>query len=146
MVLCGGLSELVRASFDTLVDAGYQPELAYFECMHELMLIVDLYYRGGLNLMRHTISNTAEYGDYTRGSRIITQETRREMKKILQEIQSGQFAKEWLAEYASGQSNFQAMRMAQRKHPIEDVGKKLRKMMIGSIVVKLIKRPLGKLC
>lgn len=129
VVLCGGLSELVRAAFDTLVEAGYQPELAYFECMHELMLIVDLYYRGGLNLMRHTISNTAEYGDYTRGSRIITAETRREMKKILSEIQSGQFAKEWLAEYASGLHSFQAQRESQKLHPIEKIGKSLRRMM-----------------
>lgn len=129
VILCGGLSELVRASFDTLVEAGYQPELAFFECMHELMLIVDLYYRGGLNYMRHMISNTAEYGDYTRGPRIINQATREEMKRILKEIQSGEFAREWLAEYAAGSPRFEAYRQAQRQHPIEDVGKRLRGMM-----------------
>ena len=105
-VLCGGVSELVKAAFETLVDAGYEPELAYFECMHELKLIVDLFYQGGLNYMRYSISNTAEFGDYTRGPRIVTDETREEMKKILKEIQSGQFAREWILENRSGQPVF----------------------------------------
>lgn len=128
-VLCGGVSELVKAAFETLVDAGYEPELAYFECMHELKLIVDLFYQGGLNYMRYSISNTAEFGDYTRGPRIVTDETREEMKKILKEIQSGQFAREWILENRSGQPVFKALRRKDREHPVEQVGQQLRSMM-----------------
>jgi ketol-acid reductoisomerase len=129
VVLCGGLSELVKAGFETLVEAGYQPEMAYFECLHELKLIVDLLYQGGLSYMRYSISNTAEFGDYTRGPRIITDATRAEMKKILAEIREGKFAKEWIDEHRSGAKNFTAMRAADREHPVEQVGRKLRKMM-----------------
>ena len=129
VVLCGGVSELVRAAFDTLVDAGYQPEMAYFECMHELKLIVDLFYQGGLNYMRYSVSNTAEFGDYTRGPRIITDETRAEMKKILKEIQTGQFAREWILENRAGAPAFKASRRLQRQHLIEQVGKRLRGLM-----------------
>jgi ketol-acid reductoisomerase len=126
-VLCGGVSALVRAAYDTLVDAGYQPEMAYFECLHELKLIVDLFYQGGLNYMRYSVSNTAEYGDYTRGERIITDQTRAEMKKILAEIQNGQFAREWILENKAGAPAFKAIR--QREHPIEEVGRRLRSLM-----------------
>ena len=129
VVLCGGVSELVRAGFDTLVEAGYQPEMAYFECMHELKLIVDLFYQGGLNYMRYSVSNTAEYGDYTRGPRIITAETRAEMKKILNEIQTGQFARDWILENKAGAPAFKATRRLQREHLIEKVGAKLRSLM-----------------
>ncbi len=129
VVLCGGVSALVKAAFDTLVEAGYQPEMAYFECMHELKLIVDLFYQGGLNYMRYSVSNTAEYGDYTRGPRIVTDQTRAEMKKILTEIQSGQFARDWLLENRAGQASFHATRRRERSHPIELVGKQLRRMM-----------------
>lgn len=129
VVLCGGVSALVKAAFDTLVEAGYQPEMAYFECMHELKLIVDLFYQGGLNYMRYSISNTAEYGDYTRGPRIVTDETRREMKKILEEIQSGQFAREWILENRANAPSFKATRRRERAHPIEEVGRRLRKLM-----------------
>jgi len=128
-VLCGGLTELLRAGFETLVNAGYQPEIAYFECLHEMKLIVDLVYQGGISYMRFAISNTAEYGDLTRGKRIITEQTRAEMKKILAEIQSGQFAKEWILENQAGRPMFQALAREQRNHLIENVGKKLRKMM-----------------
>ena len=128
-VLCGGASALVKAAFETLVEAGYQPELAYFECMHELKLIVDLFYQGGLNYMRYSVSNTAEYGDYTRGPRIVTDETRAEMKRILHEIQSGQFAREWILENKAGAPGFKAIRRRERQHPIEEVGKRLRKLM-----------------
>jgi len=128
-VLCGGVSALVKAAFETLVEAGYQPEMAYFECMHELKLIVDLFYQGGLNYMRYSVSNTAEYGDYTRGPRIVTEETKREMKKILTEIQTGQFAKEWILENKANQPTFQAMRRRDRDHLLEKVGKDLRGMM-----------------
>jgi ketol-acid reductoisomerase len=128
-VLCGGLTELVKAGYETLVQAGYQPEIAYFECMHELKLIVDLLYVGGFSYMRYSISNTAEYGDLTRGSRIITKETRAEMKRILEEIQSGQFAKEWILENQAGRPVFQALEKQGWSHPIEKVGKQLRKMM-----------------
>src|ERR1700746_2632483 len=107
-VLCGGVSALVKAGFETLVEAGYQPEMAYFECMHELKLIVDLFYQGGLNYMRYSVSNTAEYGDYTRGPRIITAETKKEMKKILTEIQTGQFAREWMLENKANAPEFKA--------------------------------------
>ncbi len=128
-VLCGGLTELVRAGFDTLTEAGYDPELAYFECLHELKLIVDLMYEKGISGMRYSISNTAEYGDVTRGSRIITDDTRAEMRKILGEIQSGQFAKEWLTENQVGRPVFNAVVRRQADHPVEDVGKRLRGMM-----------------
>jgi len=128
-VLCGGVSELIRAGFETLVEAGYAPEIAYFECLHELKLIVDLIYEGGLSYMRYSVSDTAEYGDYTRGPRIITAETRKEMKKILSEIQSGEFAKQWMAENKAGRQKFLAMRKAQEDQPIENVGRELRKMM-----------------
>jgi ketol-acid reductoisomerase len=129
VVLCGGVTELVRAGFDTLVEAGYQPEIAYFECLHELKLIVDLMYEGGISWMRYSISDTAEYGDLTRGKRIITGETRAEMKRILQEIQDGTFAREWILENMSGRPVFNAMAKKEANHPIEVVGKKLREMM-----------------
>ena len=129
VVLCGGVSALVKAAYETLVEAGYQPEMAYFECMHELKLIVDLFYQGGLNYMRYSVSNTAEFGDYTRGPRIVTEQTKAEMKKILTEIQNGEFAREWLLENRANQPTFQAMRKRDRKHPIEVVGKQLRRMM-----------------
>jgi ketol-acid reductoisomerase len=128
-VLCGGASALVLAGFDTLVEAGYAPEMAYFECLHELKLIVDLMYRGGMKFMRYSVSDTAEYGDYTRGPRVITEQTRAEMRKILAEIQSGAFAREWLAEHRSGGANFKRMRAAGADHLIEQVGPKLREMM-----------------
>ncbi len=127
-VLCGGLSALIKAGFDTLVEAGYEPELAYFECLHEVKLIVDLVVEGGLAKMRDSISNTAEYGDYTRGPRIVTDETRAEMRKVLKEIQSGQFAREFVLENQSGKAGFTAMRRQEAEHPIEEVGKDLRAM------------------
>ena len=128
-VLCGGAAELIRAGFQTLVEAGYAPEIAYFECLHELKLIVDLIQEGGLSYMRYSVSDTAEYGDYTRGPRIVTAETRAEMKKILAEIQSGEFARQWIAENKSGRHNFLAMREAAQNDQIETVGKGLREMM-----------------
>ncbi|HEY7681133.1 MAG TPA: ketol-acid reductoisomerase [Gemmatimonadales bacterium] len=128
-VLCGGVSALIKAGFETLVDAGYRPEMAYFECLHELKLIVDLINRGGLKFMRYSISDTAEYGDYTRGPRIITEATRAEMRKILGEVQSGQFAREWLAEHRSGGARFARFREEEANHPIERVGAELRAMM-----------------
>ncbi|MBO8127050.1 MAG: ketol-acid reductoisomerase [Firmicutes bacterium] len=128
-VLCGGVTELVRAGFDTLVEAGYQPEIAYFECLHELKLIVDLMYEGGISWMRYSVSDTAEYGDLISGTRIITDQTRAEMKKMLAEIQSGEFAKKWILENAAGRPVFNALRKRQANHPIEKVGKKLRAMM-----------------
>jgi ketol-acid reductoisomerase len=128
-VLCGGVSELIRAGFETLIDAGYAPEIAYFECLHEVKLIVDLIYEGGLGYMRYSVSDTAEYGDYTRGPRIVNAQTRAEMKKILSEIQSGEFARAWLAENRSGRKNFLAMREAAKDQPIERVGAELRSMM-----------------
>jgi ketol-acid reductoisomerase len=128
-VLCGGVSALVKAGYETLVEAGYQPEMAYFECMHELKLIVDLFYQGGLNYMRYSVSNTAEYGDYTRGPRIVTEETKKEMKKILEEIQSGQFAREWILENKANAPAFKAVRRRERQHPIEEIGRKLRRLM-----------------
>jgi ketol-acid reductoisomerase len=127
-VLCGGLSALIKAGFETLVEAGYQPELAYFECLHEVKLIVDLVVEGGLAQMRDSISNTAEYGDYTRGPRIVTDDTKAEMKKILTEIQTGQFAREFVLENVSGKAGFTAMRRREAEHPIEAVGKDLRAM------------------
>ncbi len=129
VVLCGGVSYLVKAAFETLVQAGYKPEIAYFECMHELKLIVDLMYRGGLNYMRYSVSDTAEYGDYVSGPRIVNDQTRQEMKKILGEIQDGTFAKGWIAENAAGRPNFERTRRAEREHQIERVGAELRKMM-----------------
>jgi ketol-acid reductoisomerase len=128
-VLCGGTAELIRAGFQTLVEAGYAPEIAYFECLHELKLIVDLIYEGGLNYMRFSVSDTAEYGDYTRGPRIINDETRAEMKRILAEIQSGEFARNWIAENKAGRHNFLHMRDAQHGQLIETVGAELRSMM-----------------
>ena len=128
-VLCGGATALIKAAFETLVEAGYQPEVAYFECMHELKLIVDLLYQGGLSWMRYSISNTAEYGDLTRGPRIITEETRREMRRILQEVQTGAFAREWILENQARRPVFQALAAKDRQHLIEQVGRKLRKMM-----------------
>jgi ketol-acid reductoisomerase len=128
-VLCGGASALVKAGFEILVEAGYQPEMAYFECLHELKLIVDLFYQGGLSYMRYSISNTAEYGDYTRGPRIVTEETKAEMRKILEEIRSGQFARDWILENKAGAPSFKATRRRERNHPVEQVGKQLRRMM-----------------
>ncbi|MGA7936549.1 MAG: ketol-acid reductoisomerase [Kovacikia sp.] len=128
VVLCGGLSALIKAGFETLVEAGYQPELAYFECLHEVKLIVDLIVEGGLAKMRDSISNTAEYGDFTRGPRIVTDQTRVEMRKILNEIQSGQFAREFVLENQAGKPGFTAMRRREAEHPIEEVGKDLRAM------------------
>jgi ketol-acid reductoisomerase len=129
VVLCGGLTELVRAGYETLVEAGYNPEMAYFECLHELKLIVDLMYEKGISGMRYSISNTAEYGDISRGPRIITDETRAEMKKILKEIQTGAFASEWLSENKVGKPRFNAIGKRQANHEIEEVGKRLRGMM-----------------
>jgi ketol-acid reductoisomerase len=129
VVLCGGVSELIRAGFDTLVEAGYQPEIAYFECCHELKLIVDLIYEGGISNMRDSISDTAEYGDITRGRRIVTDETRFEMEQILGEIQSGEFAKEWILENMAGRPVYNALKRKDSEHLIEVVGKKLRSMM-----------------
>ena len=128
-VLCGGLTSLIKAGFETLVEAGYQPEIAYFECMHEVKLIVDLMYQGGLSYMRYSISNTAEYGDLTRGPRIITEQTRAEMKKILSEITSGAFAKEWVDEYKGGLKRFNELYEKDYNSQLEQVGRKLRKMM-----------------
>ena len=128
-VLCGGVSELIRAGFETLVEAGYAPEIAYFECLHEVKLIVDLIYEGGLSYMRYSVSDTAEYGDYTRGPRIVNAQTRAEMKKILSEIQSGEFARKWIDENKTGRKNFLALREAAQNQPIEKVGAELRKMM-----------------
>jgi ketol-acid reductoisomerase len=128
-VLCGGVSALVKAGFETLVEAGYQPEIAYFECMHELKLIVDLMYRGGLNYMRYSVSDTAEHGDYTGGPRIITDQTRQVMRQILKEIQDGSYARNWIAENESGREWFEATRQREQDHQIEQVGARLRSMM-----------------
>ena len=128
-VLCGGITALIKAGYETLVEAGYSPEMAYFECLHETKLITDLIQEGGIANMHYSISNTAEYGDYSRGPRLITDETKKEMKKILSEIQSGQFAKEWMQEHKSGQTKFKMMRKNQAEHPIEAVGEKLRTLM-----------------
>jgi ketol-acid reductoisomerase len=128
-VLCGGAAELIRAGFETLVGAGYAPEIAYFECLHELKLIVDLIYEGGLGYMRYSISDTAEYGDYTRGKRLVDDRVRAEMKKILSEIQSGEFARQWIEENKTGRHKFLAMRDEARDQPIETVGRELREMM-----------------
>jgi len=128
-VLCGGVSALMKAGFETLVEAGYQPESAYFECMHEMKLIIDLVNSGGLNFMRYSISDTAEYGDYITGSRIITEETKKEMKNVLTEIQNGTFAKKWIVENQANRPQFNAMRRIESEHQIETVGAELRKMM-----------------
>jgi ketol-acid reductoisomerase len=128
-VLCGGVSALVTAGFETLVEAGYQPEIAYFECLHELKLIVDLFYKGGISLMRDKVSNTAEYGDLTRGPRIVTDETKKEMRKMLKEVQSGEFAREWILENQTGRPVFNALERKGKEHLLEQVGAKLRKMM-----------------
>jgi ketol-acid reductoisomerase len=128
-VLCGGATALIQAGYETLVEAGYAPEMAYFECLHELKLIVDLIYEGGISNMRYSVSNTAQYGDLTRGPRIITEETRKEMKKILAEIQTGQFAKEWMLENMANKPTFNALTKKGQAHPIEEVGGRLRKMM-----------------
>jgi ketol-acid reductoisomerase len=128
-VLCGGVSALIKAGFETLVEAGYQPEIAYFECLHELKLIVDLIYRGGLNYMRYSVSDTAEHGDYTGGPRIVTEDTRREMRRMLAEIVDGTYARAWIAEDRAGRPWFTAAQQAEQRHPIEAVGARLRAMM-----------------
>ena len=128
-VLCGGLTELIRAGYETLVEAGYAPEMAYFECVHEVKLIVDLIYEGGISNMRYSISNTAEYGDMTRGKRVVDENTRAAMKKILTDIQSGKFANEWIAEYRAGLPKFKDLRKQGEQHPVEEVGRKLRSFM-----------------
>ncbi len=138
VVLCGGVTALVQAGFETLVDAGYAPEMAYFECLHELKLIVDLMYQGGIADMRYSISNTAEYGDFTRGPRIINEETRAEMKRILKEIQNGAFAREFILENQAGAATLKAMRRAGREHPIEIVGERLRDMMPWIKAAKIV--------
>jgi ketol-acid reductoisomerase len=129
VVLCGGLVELIRAGFETLVEAGYAPEMAYFECLHEVKLIVDLIYEGGIANMNYSISNTAEFGEYVSGPRIITDETRAEMRRILKDIQTGAFTSEWIRENKAGQPKFKATRRLNDRHPIEDVGERLRAMM-----------------
>ena len=129
VVLCGGVTALIKAAFETLVEAGYPPEICFFECLHELKLIVDLFYQGGLSYMRYSVSNTAEYGDLTRGPRIINEGTKREMKKILDEIVNGEFAKEWIRESAAGRPTFNALEEKDHDHPIEVVGRELRRMM-----------------
>jgi ketol-acid reductoisomerase len=128
-VLCGGVSALIKAGFETLVAAGYQPEIAYFECLHELKLIVDLIYQGGLSYMRYSVSDTAEHGDYTGGPRIVTDETRREMRRLLEEVRSGDYARKWMAEHKAGRPWFNEQRRAERSHQIEEVGKRLRPLM-----------------
>ncbi len=137
-VLCGGVSELIKAGFDTLVEAGYQPEIAFFECMHELKLIVDLIYRGGLAYMRYSVSDTAEYGDLSRGKRVVNDQTRAEMKKILEEIQSGQFAREWILENQAGRPMFQTTRNREKTLLVEQIGAKLRAMMPFLDAVKMV--------
>lgn len=139
-VLCGGATALVQAGFETLVEAGYAPEMAYFECLHELKLIVDLMYEGGIANMRYSISNTAEYGDFTRGLRIITEETRKEMRRILEEIRTGQFAREFIIENQAGAPTLKALRRLSREHPIEKVGEQLRAMMPWIKANKLVDR------
>ncbi len=139
-VLCGGISALIQAGFETLVEAGYSPEMAYFECLHEVKLIVDLIYEGGIGNMRYSISNTAKYGDVTRGPRIVTEETKAEMRKILKEIQTGQFAREWLLECKVGRPMFKALLKRGEEHPIEDVGRQMRAMMPWLKRKKLVDR------
>ncbi len=128
-MLCGGVTELIKAGFETLVEAGYQPEIAYFECLHELKLIVDLIQQGGLSYMRYSVSDTAEHGDYTGGPRIITEETRTEMRQMLSEVQNGTYARSWILENQAGRPFFNTMRQRETEHTIEKVGKKLRAMM-----------------
>lgn len=137
-VLCGGISKLIQAGFETLTEAGYAPEMAYFECLHETKLIVDLIYEGGLANMRYSVSNTAEYGDYVTGPRIITDETKKEMKRVLEDIQSGRFARDWMLENKSGAASFKATRRLEAEHPIEEVGGKLRDMMPWITKSKLV--------
>jgi len=139
-VLCGGLTALIQAGFETLVEAGYSPEMAYFECLHEVKLIVDLIYEGGIANMRYSISNTAEYGDLTRGPRIINKNVKKEMRKVLNEIQTGKFARDWILECKSGQLNFKAEKRLQNEKEIETVGKKLRAMMPWITANKLVKK------
>jgi ketol-acid reductoisomerase len=139
-VLCGGLTELIRAGYETLVEAGYAPEMAYFECVHEVKLIVDLIYEGGISNMRYSISNTAEYGDMTRGTRVIGEATRAAMKQILADIQSAKFANEWIGEYRAGMKNFKRMRAEGEKHPVEKVGKELRSFMPWLASERLVDR------
>ncbi len=139
-VLCGGLTELIRAGYETLVEAGYSPEMAYFECLHEVKLIVDLIYEGGIANMRYSISNTAEYGDMTRGRRVIGEETRKAMKAILADIQSGKFADEWITEYRCGLPHFRELRKEAAKHPVEEVGAKLRGLMPWLASERLVDR------
>ena len=139
-VLCGGLTELIRAGYETLVEAGYSPEMAYFECLHEVKLIVDLIYEGGIANMRYSISNTAEYGDMTRGRRVIGDETRKAMKAILADIQSGKFADEWITEYRCGLPHFRELRKEAAKHPVEEVGAKLRGLMPWLASERLVDR------
>src|SRR6202789_584329 len=139
-VLCGGLTSLITAGFETLVEAGYAPEMAYFECLHEVKLIVDLIYEGGLANMNYSISNTAEYGNYTRGPRVVTDETKKEMKRILEDIQSGRFVRDFMLENQAGQPSFKAMRRRNAEHPIEKIGAKLRAMMPWIAKNKLVDR------
>jgi ketol-acid reductoisomerase len=139
-VLCGGLTELIRAGYETLVEAGYSPEMAYFECLHEVKLIVDLIYEGGIANMRYSISNTAEYGDMTRGKRVIGEETRKAMKGLLADIQSGKFADEWITEYRCGLPHFRELRKEAGKHPVEEVGAKLRALMPWLASERLVDR------
>jgi ketol-acid reductoisomerase len=129
VVLCGGVTELIKAGFETLVEAGYQPEIAYFECLNELKLIVDLIFEGGLTYMRYSVSDTAEYGDYTRGPMVIDEETRERMKEILHDVQSGAFAREWILENQAGRPVYNALKKRDAEHQVEIVGKELRKMM-----------------
>jgi len=137
-VLCGGVSALVKSGFETLIEAGYQPEVAYFECLHELKLIVDLMYRGGLNFMRYSVSDTAEHGDYYAGSKVITEQTRDNMRQLLQDIQNGTYAEKWIEENENGRAWFDEQRKKDHDHPLEVVGRKLRGMMpfIDSVTVK----------
>jgi ketol-acid reductoisomerase len=138
VVLCGGLTSLIMAGYETLVEAGYAPEMAYFECLHEVKLIVDLMYEGGMANMRYSISNTAEYGDYRSGPRIITAETKAEMRRVLDDIQAGRFTRDWVAECQAGQPSFKAMRRRNAEHSIEEVGEKLRAMMPWIAANKLV--------
>jgi ketol-acid reductoisomerase len=139
-VLCGGLTELIRAGYETLIEAGYAPEMAYFECVHEVKLIVDLIYEGGISNMRYSISNTAEYGDMTRGKRVVGRETREVMKQLLADIQSGKFANEWIDEYRAGLPHFRELRKEAEHHPIEEVGRKLRSFMPWLASERLVDR------
>jgi ketol-acid reductoisomerase len=139
-VLCGGLTELIRAGYETLVEAGYSPEMAYFECLHEVKLIVDLIYEGGIANMRYSISNTAEYGDMTRGKRVIGAEARKAMKALLADIQSGKFADEWITEYRCGLPHFRELRKEAGKHPVEEVGERLRGLMPWLAADRLVDR------